>query len=571
MKMKKYIMLFFILTSLVGCNSWLDVNNDPNNPQDVPMALLLPTVEFNAVNIVCSGSSSGGLGEDLGVYTHQLTTRENANVYNANGNEFFIGLSWGYMYNNTLQNCDIIIDKALKTDAPYYAGIGLIIKAYAFSQYVDVFGDIPFSEANKKSAGILYPKFDKSADIYPKLIALLDSGIVQLKKAKAPITPGADDLIFGGVASKWIKTANTIKLKLYTQTYNQKGIDKAALGAKITALLATPSQLFGSTSDGFMFPFTATRTPDNRNPAYVGTYEATQKTTNMSPWFYEILKGINPVFQGIIDPRIPYYFYNQLTKTGPGKDANPSLFEYRDGGFVSIYFGSNGPDNGRALDKSNTVYGIYPCGGRYDQGDAITVDASSGTGAAPYRFLTYADKLFLEAELIQQKIITGDAKAKLSAAMTEAFKLVDYVVGKANAGQTVPVLSTDPTAAAYITSILALFDAGNDAKKLEIIMTEKWISTFGNHVDQYTDYRRTGYPIMFNPGPNKNGFGTVVSSVTPPAGGDPERADPPVPVSCSLKYPRSLAWSVSELNVNKNAPAQKTDASLPFVFWDPNL
>ena len=143
--MKKYIMLFFILTSLVGCNSWLDVNNDPNNPQDVPMALLLPTVEFNAVNIVCSGSSSGGLGEDLGVYTHQLSTRENANVYNANGNEFFIGLSWGYMYNNTLQICDIIIDKALKTDAPYYAGIGLIIKAYAFSQYVDVFGDIPFS------------------------------------------------------------------------------------------------------------------------------------------------------------------------------------------------------------------------------------------------------------------------------------------------------------------------------------------------------------------------------------------------------------------------------------------
>ncbi|MDP4238709.1 MAG: SusD/RagB family nutrient-binding outer membrane lipoprotein [Bacteroidota bacterium] len=574
--MKKYLMLFFILTSLVGCNSWLDVNKDPNNPQDVPMALLLPTVEFNAVNVVTAGSATGGLGEDLGVYTHQLTTRENANVYNANGNEYFIGQSWDYMYNLTLQNCDVIIDKAIKTNASYYAGIGLIIKAYMFSQYVDVFGDIPFSQANKKSSGILYPRFDKSADIYPQLIALLDSGIVQMKKAKPAITPGADDLIFGGEASNWIKTANTIKLKLYTQTYAQKGVDKAALKTKITALLATPAQLIGSTEEGFMFPFTSSRTPDNRNPAYVGTYEATQKTTNMSPWFYEILKGINPVFQGIVDPRIPYYFYNQLTKTGAGKDASPSNFEYRDGGFVSIYFGSNGPDNGRALDKSNTVYGIYPCGGRYDEGDALTVDAKSGTGAAPYRFLTYADRLFLEAELIQAGIIPGDARAKLSDAMTEAFKLVDYVVGKANGGQKIPSLTDpkDPNSAnttAYITAILGLFDAGNSDKKMEIIMTEKWISSFGNHVDQYTDYRRTGYPVMFNPGPHKNGNGIVVSTVTPPAGGDPERTAPPVPVSCSLLYPRSLAWSINDLNVNKNAPKQKTDVSIPFVFWDPNL
>ena len=59
--------------------------------------------------------------------------------------------------------------------------------------------------------------------------------------------------------------------------------------------------------------------------------------------------------------------------------------------------------------------------------------------------------------------------------------------------------------------------------------------------------------------------------VTPPAGGDPERADPPVNVSCSLNYPRSLPWATSELNVNKNAPKAKTDLSLPLVFWDPKL
>jgi len=367
MKMKKFLLLFFLPALLVGCNTWLDVNTDPNNPKDVPMALLLPTIELNAAYALAPGQ---GINEDLAVYMHQVTTREEANVYNADGNEFYLNQSWNSMYVTTLQNLDNVILKAKASNAPYYAGIGKIIKAYMFSQYVDIFGDIPFSQANKKLTDlILYPKFDKSADIYPQLIALLDSGILDMKQPVAAITPGTDDLIYGGVAASWIKTANTIKFKLLVQTRNVG--DKAANLAAINAFLAaTPAtQLIGKTADGFMFPYTSLKSPDSRHPAYPATYEATQKTVNMSPWFYEILKGINPVFSGVVDPRIPYYFYNQM-KPAATSGNNGNKFEYRDGGFVTIYFGSNGPDNGSAQDASQTVYGIYPCGGRYDQGDA---------------------------------------------------------------------------------------------------------------------------------------------------------------------------------------------------------
>jgi len=573
MKMKKILFILFISTLLVGCNGWLDVNKDPNNPQDVPMSLLLPSVELNATYVLAPGSGSlgTGLGEDLGVYTHQLSTREAANVYGADGSEYYLRNAWSGMYISTLQNLDIIITKSGESNAPYYEGIAKVIKAYMYSQFVDVFGDVPFTEANKKADGIVYPKFDNGVDIYPALITMLDDAIAKLKTTATVTVPKTDDLIFGGDVTKWIKTANTIKLKLYTQTYNQKGADKAAIGAKIKAIfdnLAT-TPLIAATADGFMFPFVSQRTPDNRHPAYGGTYEATQKTTNISPWFFEILKGINPVFSGIVDPRIPYYFYNQLKPSQTGKDGNK--FEYRVGGFASIYFGSTGPDNGAAQDKSQTVYGIYPCGGRYDQGDALTVDKSSGTGAAPYRFLTYADRLFLEAELLQAGIITttpdgNDAKTVLNAAMVEAFRLVDYVAAKANGSQTIPVLTGATKTNTYITSILSLFDAGDANKKMEIIMTQKWISSFGSFVDQYTDYRRTGYPKMFDPND-----ATMAPSgfVTPPAGGDPDRTLPPVKVSCSLAYPRSLAWSIDEINVNKNAPKQKTDPSTYYVFWDP--
>lgn len=559
MKMKKLLLLFFIPALLVGCDTWLDVNKDPNNPEDVPIALLLPTVEYDATYAVCAGKEAG-LGQDLSTYTHQTSTREEANAYGAGGSAYYTDLAWKYMYTTTLQNLDNMIVKSATLKAPYYAGIGKVIKAYLYSQFVDVFADVPFSEANKKSEGILYPKFDKGEDIYPQLIVMLDSAIANLSTTKAPITPGTDDLIYGGDASKWIKAANTIKLKLY----NQIRLVDPSVNTKIADLLAN-APLISKTSEGFMFPFTSKRTPDERNPAYPETYEATQKTSCMSPWFFEILKGINPVFSGIVDPRLPYYFYNQLSATGAGKDGS-DLFEYRVGGFVSIYFGSNGPDRDRAMDKSMTVYGIYPCGGRYDEGDATTVGTTSGTGAAPYRFLTYADRLFIEAELIKANVIAGDAKTKLNSAMNESFKLVDYVVSKVAPSQTVPALVGNAKTTAYINSILSLYDAASDNKKMEIIMTEKWISTFGgSYVDQYTDYRRTGYPVLFDP---KNTTMAPGGYVTPPDGGDPFRTLPPVKVSCSLNYPLSLAWPAAELNVNKNAPSQKTDPSTYKVFWD---
>jgi hypothetical protein len=49
-------------------------------------------------------------------------------------------------------------------------------------------------------------------------------------------------------------------------------------------------------------------------------------------------------------------------------------------------------------------------------------------------------------------------------------------------------------------------------------MTQKWISSFGSAVDAYTDYRRTGYPILFNPEDPDMAPGGFVQ---PPVDGDP--------------------------------------------------
>jgi len=135
--------------------------------------------------------------------------------------------------------------------------------------------------------------------------------------------------------------------------------------------------------------------------------------------------------------------------------------------------------------------------------------------------------------------------------------------------QTVPKLSGSEEVADYIENVMAEFEAADDNKKMEIIITQKWISNFGNGFESYNDYRRTGYPKLFDPTDPLIAPG---GRATPKSdnGGDPDRdseVSPPVRVSCSVGYPMSLPWPVSELETNTNAPAQKTNLPAQKVFW----
>src|SRR5574340_1516458 len=108
------------------------------------------------------------------------------------------------------------------------------------------------------------------------------------------------------------------------------------VSAEVTALLSNPANLISNTDENFQIPYSAV----NKNPGY-DDYSAAQKTKYISPWFYEIMKGYNQnILTGIEDPRIPYYYFNQI-KVGATSTPDGNPVEYRDGSFLAIYFGSN--------------------------------------------------------------------------------------------------------------------------------------------------------------------------------------------------------------------------------------
>src|SRR5687767_1573265 len=271
----RYMIPVLAVVLVASCKKdFLDINTDPNNPTSIDVSKLLPTAQRNLGDaLALGGGNNGGLSQILSVYSHQISTREEADQYGATGTEFFLGLAWPKIYaavlpssttpeQGVMQNLEDIIKNASAAGNTQYAGIAKILKAYTYSQLVDVFGDVPFSEANKLKEGITYPKFDDDVVIYDSLFNIINSGIADLNNATAPnpLRPGTDDLIYGGNVGEWIKAANTLKLKLYTQIRKVKNVS-----AEINTLIGA-EDLISQTSESFLIPYGPDGATDDRNP-----------------------------------------------------------------------------------------------------------------------------------------------------------------------------------------------------------------------------------------------------------------------------------------------------------------
>lgn len=533
-----------------SCEKWLDINENPNLPTTIDIQKILPGVYYDIGDDFGIGYSR--LGYVAAVYVHQLTSREAIDQYGVTGGWYGMTTYWSDLYATVIPTLDILINDGEESDNLIYSGIGKVLKAYVFGHIVDLWGDVPYSDANVP--GISNTTFDNGETIYAELFNLIDAGLADLNNADAEnlLVPGSDDLIYGGDVATWVKAANTIKLKLYlnvrlTSMYNKTAVD---------ALVADPAANLIGPGEDLWVPFGTTEAPDNRNPAFTGEYSGAQISNYISPWFYEILMGENDdIYTANKDPRIPYYIATQLG-AGEAPENDP---EYMNGSFVSIYFGSTGPNRDHGGRNTFAMMGLYPCGGAFDDADldkSGSLGKGDGSGAAPYKMITYADVLFMRAELAQegQSADATPVRDLLEMGMYAAFDQVDMISGMAALGSPPDLLGSGADTV-YVTNVLADFDAGNDDRKLENIMTQKWIAAFGSAVESYNDYRRTGYPVMFDP--------LTMGDV---ADGGPDGTGP-VAVTSGRPYALSLPWSNDELSLNSSAPDQKTPGTSK-VFWD---
>ncbi|MCC9061812.1 SusD/RagB family nutrient-binding outer membrane lipoprotein [Flavobacterium piscisymbiosum] len=558
---KTALVLLSLTTIFSSCSDYLDVDKDTDDPTTAPLNYLLTNIETSISEI---GDFNNSPGSIYATYTHQMTSREEQDQYGVKVDNIPLNNDWTSIYLG-LTNIETLIKQALESGDLAYAGIGQLQKAYIMAYAVDMWGDVPYTEATQLPTGIIAPKFDNQKAIYASVFELIDKAKVNLKLNTGTQKPGADDLIYKGNIGKWIRFANTLKLKLYNQTRLISDFDQTGFNA-----LINENNFFISNADDFQVERFNNISPTNeRNRLFIESYESTQFGTYQSPWMYEILKGVNPlIHNGNPDPRMKFYYFNQLKAGQFPKDGNTTtgnpLADYWDKstGFFSIRFGSTGPDRDKSTETSYTYPGIFPSGGRYDDGqgaDLSTLTLASGTGISPKRILTYDEFLYIQAELIQVGKLTGSAATKLDAAVRASFAKVDQVVANNKSQQTgIPVLTGSPAVNNFMAKLLTEFNSATPDKKLEIIMTQKWVGTFGDPTDQYTDYRRTGYPVLADPNSTTKEYQLNNGDAFPLNDSQTVLTNP---------FQISMFWPQNELNANKNAPAQKNPATYK-IFWD---
>ena len=527
MKTIKIILFALGLTvSLSGCNSFLDINVDPNTPSQPVLELLLPATQASmAINI------GGGTINRTATVVVQHATQNGPSRFDFSGSTF--QANWNSLYADALNDIEGIIRQGTTGSQWGYVGIAKIQKAYIYSIMVDLWGDVPFSEASQGD-GNLNAKFDKGEDIYTALFKLLDDGIADLNKTPY-VSPGTVDLFYRGDRTGWIRTANSLKLKLYNQIRlvpTQRDAARTAINALITG-----GQLITTNAQNFQFQFGTTETPQNRHPVHISEYRAT-KDFWMDQAFMERLYNAD-------DPRLRYYVYRQTNNAGVN-------FTRTSNGYGGRFTGD--PTGAPADNAVRATFGLYPYGGLYDNNPITGLPVSStfltntgtnsptahrivgttdGSGAGIFPIITASMVQFILAEAALTLGTTGEARTYLGNGIRLNLEAINtFTAAPGNLGTQLPTA----TITAFTNSRLAQFDAGTADGKLRTVMTEKYISLVGNGIESYNDYRRTGFPTLLAP----------ISPLNP--------------------FPLRFTYSLRELTTNTNAPAQN-QLNKP-VFWD---
>jgi len=497
----KYLIYSISIVLLLGvftsCEKFLDINDDPNNPTDATIVNLMPAAQIGVA--FAFSNTADRVGEDA--VQHLVIGRYDA--WSVDGSD--LSNDWRFsLYAGGLKDLEDIITKATVSGDFHYVGVAKLLKAYSYSIMVDVWDNVPYTQA----CGIYeYPVFDDGLAIYNSLFPLIDEALNDLTKENE-VSLADVDLFYQGDVASWIRMGNTLKLKLYNQIrLLDPSKAKTGIEALVAAEAASPGEVLITDPDqDFNFYFVNSSNPENRHPGFQNDYMV-KGEAYISNYFIDWLIQND-------DPRIPYYFYVQ--------DVDEGLNGRNYGDPAPI--GNDG--------DVRTVQGIYPVGGKYDDGSAEAVDGSSAPGNGELRMITNMMRLYIEAEaaLTLSATVSGTPEELFEEAMNASFLEVNRLDAP-----NIPATDIDD----YVAARLAEFaDSTTTAGKLNLVMQEKWIALFGNGLESYNDYRRTGFPVI------------------------------PIPMETNnlplLRFP----YPDDELNANSNAPDQP-DRNVP-VFWDIN-
>jgi hypothetical protein len=364
--------------------------------------------------------------------------------------------AWLTAYGNVMNNCNFVLSKARGKNPDFYAW-ALIIRVLAMHRVSDIYGPIIYTHY-----GIINPDktvdYDSQQQAYTAFFNDLDTATNMLSAyaqsdAKNHIVNF--DLSYNGDYSKWLRMANTLRLRLAIRISK---VDPVTARVQGEAALKQPYGLITDPADNFNINISPVTHPLN---------------VICNSW-NDIRMGapMESILTGYHDPRLPYYFV--------------------------------------PTDLKDSTYAGIRNGIRINSKDQYAGFSKLALLPSRIQLMTAAEAWFLKAEAALYKWNgAGDAQTNYEQGIYTSFQQYgltaaynDYIHNSTatpqpyhdpqNTENDVP--AGDP----HLSTITIQWKPeATDAQKLERIITQKWIAMFPDGQEAWSEFRRTGYPKLF--------------------------------------------------------------------------
>lgn len=443
--MKKIkLILPLIAFTLFSCDNYLDVNDSPNDPN---ASQVTPNLSISAAQT----SSYSVLVRRMNELGNVFMNNWGANVNSFTGGyaeEFGITMSnnfyedvWNSLYRNTYEYTNIINHPS--ADYDHHKAIAKIMKSFYFQYLVDMYGDVPYSQAHL-GVNNVNPAYDDDQAIYQDLIVQLDSAIDMIDNAPAnTVAVGGEDVMLGGDMDSWKRFANTLKLRILLRQSTKAETD-ASLATYLNAQFANLDLNFVNADVTI-------------NPGYSNASDAQQ-----NPWM-NLMQNLN---EETITYRTAYnfrrasaYIAGRLNNTPPDPRRG-RIFTLISGNVVGVEQGDSSAPSGTApADMSKLGPGL------------VINSAQDGY------VMLLAESLLLQAEAVERGFIPGDAQTLFDAAIVASCNQLGAAAGS------------------YVSDVNLVDGKGYaaSANKIQAIMYQKSIALNGiNGLEVWIEYTRTG-------------------------------------------------------------------------------
>ncbi|WP_372637181.1 SusD/RagB family nutrient-binding outer membrane lipoprotein [Fodinibius sp.] len=373
---------------------------------------------------------------------------------------------WNGFYGTAAPQLDFVENFSAENGMDLENAIAKVMRVQLYHRITDFWGPIIYSEFGNGETRVPY---DSQEEVYNNFFAALDSAVTVLEANTGGNAFGSNDQIYEGNVDQWLTFANSLRLRL-------------AMRVRYVAPDLAQTEAEKAVSGGVMMD-------NSDNADLLTTQNSRNPYTTITDWGeFRMSAAMESALDGYEDPRRSTYF--QPAANGD-QDGDGSPYEgFRNG-----------------LPKTQKESGVEGQGlnDRYSDMGVDWLNDSRGGSNPAIDIMDASEVYFLRAE---GALIGWNMEGTAEELYEEGIRLSMMENTSASAEEIEAYIESGDTPASPddvwdsppLSDIPVAFDnSGSVERRLEQIITQKWLALYPNSMEAWAEYRRTGYPTLYDP------------------------------------------------------------------------